>query len=354
MSFIEPEDIMNVNESLLKSIWKEFKGIDIGSVPRMTYQQAMDRYGSDKPDTRFGMEIVDLSSEVKDCAFKVFTDALGKGGFVRGICVPKGAEFSRSQLDRMTDLAKSYGAKGLVWIKQGLSGEFSSSAGKFLDEGIYKKISDKTKMQLGDMVLVVADFFDPLCAALGGIRSHLGKELGLIDKTKDKFLWVVDFPLFEYSPDEKRWVARHHPFTAPLDEHAEILVKNEEGNFSQLLAKAYDLVCNGYEIAGGSVRIYRDEIQQAMFRALGLSEEDTKNKFGYFIEALKYGTPPHGGIVWGMDRLVMLLAGTDAIRDIIAFPKTAKATCLMSGAPTQVEHNQLLEVGIRLNQQPKT
>ncbi|HRO66497.1 MAG TPA: aspartate--tRNA ligase, partial [Pseudobdellovibrionaceae bacterium] len=200
----------------------------------------------------------------------------------------------------------------------------------------------------GDAALIVADDYEPACNTLGALRLHLGRELKLIDTTKDKFLWVVDFPLLEYSPDDKRWVARHHPFTSPTDEFFDDLVANKEASFGKMLAKAYDLVCNGYEIGGGSIRIHRNEIQQAMFRVLGLSEEETQLKFGFFLEALKYGTPPHGGIAWGMDRLVMILCGTEAIREVIAFPKTAKATDIMADAPSTVTYDQLNEVGIKL------
>ena len=349
MSFIDREDIMQLNEGMLAAIWKEFKGVDIGKVPRMTFQEAMDRYGSDKPDTRFGLEINDLGDIVRGQGFQVFEDVLARKGFVRGLAALGGAQFSRSALDRLTDLAKKSGAKGLVWIKWDASGAISSSISKFFKEDQLKKMLEKCGAKVGDAALIVADDFDPLCAALNAIRLHLGRELNLIDTTKDRFLWVVDFPLLEFSPDDKRWVARHHPFTSPLDEHAQWMIQKREDKYPELLAKAYDLVCNGYEIAGGSVRIYRNEVQQAMFETLGLSAEDIERKFGFFIEALKYGTPPHGGIAWGMDRLVMILCGTEAIREVIAFPKTAKATDLMSGAPTLVNRDQLAEVGIKLS-----
>lgn len=348
MSFIDQEDIIQLNEGMLRSLWKEFKGVDVGAVPRMTYQEAMDKYGSDKPDTRFGMEIKDLGSLLRKSGFKVFDDVLARGGIIRGIAVPKGAAFSRGQFDKLTDIAKKAGAKGLVWIKS--EGDaYASPVSKFFDATKLGELFKATGAQPGDAALIVADDFDPACASLSALRLHLGRELNLIDTSKDKFLWVVDFPLLEYSPDEKRWVARHHPFTSPQDEFHDDLLQNREGTYGKMLAKAYDLVCNGYEIGGGSIRIYRNEIQQAMFRVLGMSEEETKRKFGFFLESLKYGTPPHGGIAWGMDRLVMILCGTEAIREVIAFPKTAKATDLMADAPSEVTFEQLNEVGVRLS-----
>lgn len=348
MSFIDKEDIIELNERLLRMIWKDVKGVDIGTVPRMTYQEAMDRYGIDKPDTRFGMEIQDIASVVKGCGFKVFDDVLSRGGIVRGITVPKGGEFSRGQFDKLTDIAKKAGAKGLVWIKSE-NNQLTSPISKFFSPEKLQEMFNHCGAKAGDAVLIVGDDFDTACAALSTLRLHLGRELKLIDTSKDKFLWVVDFPLLEYSPDEKRWVARHHPFTSPTNEHMDILLKGDESQYGKLLAKAYDLVCNGYEMGGGSIRIYNNDVQQAMFKTLGMSPEETKHKFGFFLEALKYGTPPHGGIAWGVDRLVMILCGTEAIREVIAFPKTAKATCLMSDAPSEVNRDQLAEVGVKLS-----
>jgi aspartyl-tRNA synthetase len=349
MSFIDEEDIIELNEKMLRLIWKEIKGVDVGPVPRMSYFEAMNRYGNDKPDIRFGMEIKDLKETVSGSGFKVFDDVLARHGIVRGIAVPQGATFSRGQFDKLTDIAKKAGAKGLVWIKTEADGTLSSPVAKFFTPEKLKEIFQTVGANTGDAALIVADDYDTACAALSTLRNHLGKELKLIDTSKDKFLWVVDFPLLEYSPDEKRWVARHHPFTSPKNEHMEWLIKGDESKYGQLLAKAYDLVCNGYEMGGGSIRIYRNDLQSAMFKTLGMTQEEAEYKFGFFLEAFKYGAPPHGGIAWGMDRLVMLLCGTDAIREVIAFPKTAKATDIMADAPSQVSRDQLAEVGVKLS-----
>lgn len=349
MSFIDREDIMEVNEKLLRLIWKEVKNIEVPPVPRMTYQEAMDRFGCDKPDVRFSLEIKDLKHLVQGAGFKVFDDVLARNGIVRGIQLPGGGQATRGQFDKLTDLAKKSGAKGLVWIKWESGGAISSAVSKFFNEEKLKSMLTACGGQQGDAALIVADDFDPACATLSALRLHIAREQNLIDTSVDKFLWIIDFPLLEYLPEEKRWKARHHPFTAPKDEHAQMLVAGDDKNLGVLQAKAYDLVCNGNEIAGGSIRIYRNEIQQAMFKLLGLSKEEAQAKFGFLLEALKYGTPPHGGIAWGMDRLMMILCETEAIREVIAFPKTAKATDLMLEAPSEVTRDQLNEAGIRLN-----
>lgn len=350
MSFIDQEDILQLNEKMLRLIWKEIKGVDVGAIPRMTYQEAMDRYGIDKPDTRFGMVIKDLGAMLGHSGFKVFDDVIARKGIVRGIAVPKGGSFSRGQFDKLTEVAKKGGAKGMVWIKSEADGSLTSPVSKFFDQEKLKNMMTAMGAGAGDAALIVADDFDTACASLSALRLHLGRELQLIDTSKDNFLWVLDFPLLEWSPDDKRWMARHHPFTSPQNEHMQWLIDGDESKYGQMLAKAYDLVCNGYEMGGGSIRIYRNDLQAAMFRTLGMSQEEAERKFGFFLEAFKYGAPPHGGIAWGMDRLVMLLCETDAIREVIAFPKTAKATDIMAEAPSEVTRDQLAEVGIRLSQ----
>lgn len=343
MSFIDTEDIIAVNERMLRKIWKNVKNVDVKDIPRMTYDEVMNRFGSDKPDLRIPLELKDISQLIAKTGFKVFDDTIARGGVGKALAVPKG-EYSRGTLDKLTALAKQMGAKGLVWIKS----DMTSSISKFFTPEKLKEIFTASGGTEGGIVFIVADDFDIACASLSQLRSHLGHELGLVDTSVDRFLWVIDFPLLEYDAENKRWAARHHPFTAPKDEHISILEEGREKEYGKLLAKAYDLVCNGYEIAGGSIRIHRQSVQQAMFKTLGLSPEEIKHKFGFFIEALSFGTPPHGGIAWGMDRLVMILVGTDAIRDVIAFPKTAKASDLMADAPSTVVREQLLELGIRL------
>jgi aspartyl-tRNA synthetase len=349
MSFVDQDDVMDVNERMARTIWKKFRGVDIGKIPRMTYYEAMNRFGNDKPDLRFGLELKDLGPTAVGTGFKVFDDVLAKKGSIKGLGVPQGADFSRAQIDKLVDLAKKNGAKGLVWIKVDSTGKMTSAVSKALPEdkvaAIFKHLVPEGK----GCAFIVADGFDATCAALSSLRNHLGRELKLIDESKDKFLWVVDFPCYEFDVENKRWAARHHPFTSPQNEFIEDLKNYNESRFGDMLAKAYDLVCNGYEIGGGSIRIHRSDVQAAMFKSLGLTQEEAKEKFGFFMEALQYGTPPHGGIAWGVDRLVMILANTEAIRDVIAFPKTAKASDLMADAPNSVSRDQLIELGIRLS-----
>ncbi|MES2964919.1 MAG: aspartate--tRNA ligase, partial [Bdellovibrionota bacterium] len=348
MSFVDQDDIMAVNEKMAVLLWKKFRGVDIGKIPRMTFNEAMNRFGNDKPDIRFALELQDLADVAKGTGFKVFDDVLAKGGSIKGIGVTQGSDFSRAQIDKLVDLVKKNGAKGLVWIKVDGEGKLTSAVGKNMPEDKVRAIFSKLVPGGKGCAFLVADTWDVACGSLAALRLHLGRELKLIDTTKDAFLWVVDFPQFEYDPDNKRWAARHHPFTSPQNQYMDDLKNGNEKVFGEMLAKAYDLVCNGYEIGGGSVRIHRSEVQAAMFKALGFSLEDAKEKFGFFMEALSYGTPPHAGIAWGVDRLTMILANTEAIRDVIAFPKTAKATDLMAEAPNSVSREQLIELGIRL------
>ena len=350
MSFVDADDIMASQEGLVRKLWKELKNVDVPEIPRMTFQEAMDRFGSDKPDLRNPLELVDLSESLKNSGFKVFDETVARGDVIKALAVPGAGTYSRGQMDKLTTMAKQMGAKGLVWIKSD-KGELNSPIAKFFEKDAFQKVFDDAGGKDGGAVFIVADTFDISCAALSALRNHLGAELDLIDRSSDRHLWVTDFPLLEYSPDEKRWVARHHPFTTVVDEDMDILMSGDESKFGDLKAKAYDLVCNGYEMAGGSVRIHQQKVQAAMFKALGFSEAETKRKFGFFIEALNYGTPPHAGVAWGLDRTVMILAGTDAIRDVIAFPKTAKATDMMASSPGIVEQEQLLELGLRLGQQ---
>jgi aspartyl-tRNA synthetase len=348
MSFVDQDDIMAINERMAQLIWKKFRGVDIGPIPRMSFYEAMNRFGNDKPDLRFGLELQDLADICQNTGFKVFDDVLAKQGSIKGLGVPQGVEFSRAQVDKLVELAKKAGAKGLVWIKVDKEGKLTSAVGKVLPEEKVKEIFKRLCPEGKGIAFLIADAFDITCAALSTLRLHLGNELKLIDQDKDRFLWVIDFPLFEYDTNAKRWAARHHPFTSPQNPYIDDLKNGNEARFGETLAKAYDLVCNGHEIGGGSVRIHRSDVQQGMFKALGFSMEDAKEKFGFFMEALQYGTPPHAGIAWGVDRLVMILAKTDAIRDVIAFPKTAKATDLMAEAPNTVSREQLIELGIRL------
>lgn len=348
MSFVDQEDIMAVNEKLAQAIWKKFRGVDIGPIERMTYYDAMNRFGIDKPDLRFGLELSDVADIAKTLGFKVFDDVLAKNGVIKGLGVEQAGELSRAQIDKLVDIAKKGGAKGLVWIKGDVNGTVTTALAKSIPEEKVKALHKKLCPSGKGLSLIVADNFDTTCASLSALRMHFGRELKLIDETKDRFLWVVDFPLLEYAPEAGRWAARHHPFTSPQNQHMDILKNDDQKQFGDILAKAYDLVCNGHEIGGGSVRIHRSDLQSAMFKALGFSPEDARYQFGFFIDALSYGTPPHAGMAWGVDRLVMILCNTDAIRDVIAFPKTAKATDLMADSPSTVSRDQLIELGIRL------
>ncbi|WML59620.1 aspartate--tRNA ligase [Neobacillus sp. PS2-9] len=345
-SFLSQEDIMGMMETMMSKLMKEVKGVDIpAAFPRMTYDEAMSRYGSDKPDTRFGLELVDLSEIVKDSGFKVFAAAVANGGQVKAINVKGAAEkYSRKDIDALTEFVAVYGAKGLAWLKvdaEGLKGPIA----KFFTEEDVQALTASLEAAEGDLLLFVADKKSVVADSLGALRSKLGKELNLIDQSVFNFLWVTDWPLLEYDEEEGRYYAAHHPFTMPFREDLELL----DSDPGKVRAQAYDLVLNGYELGGGSLRIFERDIQEKMFSILGFTPEEAKEQFGFLLNAFEYGTPPHGGIALGLDRLVMLLAGSTNLRDTIAFPKTASASCLLTNAPGEVSEAQLKELNLSLN-----
>jgi len=345
MSFVDVDDVIEIQEGFLKRVMKEMKGIDIQTpFPRMTWEEAMNRYGSDKPDTRFGFELCDLTEQVKDCSFKVFTDAIAAGGSVRGICITGGAEqYTRKKIDKLTESVKSYGAKGMVWMKKTADG-VSSSVNKFFSPEQLEQLADTMDAKAGDLILIISDTNKVVFDSLGFLRRHIAGEMGLLDDNQFNFLWVVDFPLFEYDEKEDRWSAMHHPFTSPKEEHAQLLKTDPH----KCLANAYDIVLNGVELGGGSIRIHDQDMQEDMFKALNMTQEDIDEKFGFLVEAFKYGAPPHGGLAYGLDRLVMLLTGEKSIREVIAFPKNQNAQCMVSEAPGLVDEAQLEELGIAI------
>lgn len=345
MSFVDEDDIMEVQEGFIKRLMKEAKGVDIKTpLPRLKYDEAMERFGSDKPDTRFGFELKKLNDVVAGTDFPPFRDALANGGDVRGICVTGAAEsYTRKKIDKLTDHIKSFGAKGMVWIKAA-DGDWTSSVNKFFDQDGLKEIGKVFDAKAGDLILIVSDKAKVTYDALGFLRRHLAGEMGLLDDEQFNFLWVTDFPLFEYDEEAGRYQAMHHPFTAPKDEDIDKVV-NDPANAH---AKAYDIVLNGVELGGGSIRIHDRELQAHMFKALGLTDEEIEAKFGFLVEAFKYGAPPHGGLAYGLDRMVMLLAGADSIREVMAFPKNQAAQCMVCGAPAPIEEEQMEELYIKL------
>lgn len=346
MSFVDVEDIISMNEKLLYKLFKELKGIEIElPINRMAYSEAMERYGVDKPDLRFGFELVNISDLVGNCGFKVFTSAIENQGSVRGINVKGyGDRFTRKDITSLEEYAKTYGAKGLAWIKITEEGVTSPIA-KFFSEEEFANILEKMNGEKGDLILFVADKNSVVFDSLGNLRNEVARRLDIINPNDMKLVWITEFPLFEYDEEENRYVAKHHPFTHPMDEDIELLESQPE----KVRAKAYDIVINGDEMGGGSIRINNSDLQKRMFSALGFSSEEAWDKFGFLLEAFKYGTPPHGGIAYGFDRLIMLLSNTSNIRDVIAFPKTQSATCLMTNAPTTVSEKQLDEVHVKLN-----
>lgn len=344
-SFLTQEEVLEMNERLIQAVMKEVKGIDIPApFQRMKYQEAMDRYGSDKPDVRFGLELVALNDIFDGCDFKVFADTVAQGKQVKSINIKGAADkYSRKDMDELTKFVGIYGAKGLAWLKvteEGLNGPIA----KFFDDALAAALIERMKAEVGDILVFVADKAPVVAASLGALRTKLGQDLGLIDESEFAFLWITDWPLFEYSEEDGRYYAAHHPFTRPFDEDIQLM----DTDPSAVRAQAYDIVLNGYELGGGSLRIYERDLQEKMFKLLGFSEEEAKEQFGFLLEAFEYGVPPHGGLAFGLDRFVMLLAGRTNLRDTIAFPKTASASCLMTEAPSGVSPDQLSELSLAI------
>ncbi len=344
LSFVDIDDIMDINERLMKKVFKEIKGMDIPTpFERMPWIEAMERFGSDKPDVRFGMELKNITDIVNGSEFGVFQNAIDAGGSVRGINAEGLGSLPRKQLDKLVDLAKTYGAKGLAWIVVNEDG-YKTTISKFFDDVKIGEIAARFEAKAGDLILICADKNKVVFDALGALRLDCAKRLDLLKDDDYRFLWVTEFPMLEYSEEEQRYVAVHHPFTAPMDEDLQYL----DSDPGRVRAKAYDMVLNGCEVGGGSIRIHRQDIQQQMFKLLGFSPEDAQERFGFLLDAFKYGAPPHGGLAFGLDRMVMLLCGAESIRDVIAFPKVKDASCLLTDAPNVVEQKQLDELGIAI------
>lgn len=345
-SFMDEVEIQTMVEGLLSHVMRETIGLDIVTpFPRLTYEEAMNRYGSDKPDNRFGLELQDITSLFSHSEFKVFQDCLANNGVIKAIVIPNQAKMTRKEIDQLTELAKKNGAKGLVTLKY-MENTLEGSAVKFFSEDEKQALINTLSLQEQDLILIVSDVWTVTCEVLGSLRNHFGTILGYKKKDEFSFLWVVDFPMFEYSEEDKRYYAKHHPFTRPKAED-EVYLSTDP---SKVRACAYDIVLNGYELGGGSLRIYESKMQSTIFNILGYSQEETQDRFGFFIDAFQYGTPPHGGIALGLDRVAMILTGSDSIRDVIAFPKNANAKCPMSDAPTPVDSSQLEELHIEIKE----
>ena len=345
LSFVDVEDVIDVNERLLAKLFKEVLDLDIQlPIQRMTWQEAMDRFGSDKPDLRFGLELKDVSDIVKDCGFGVFTGALENGGTVRGINAEGQGSMPRKKIDALIEYAKTYGAKGLAYIVINEDGSYKSSFAKFMTEEQMNALVSAMDGKPGDLLLFAADKTKVVWTVLGALRCHLAELMGLVDKNVYRFVWITEFPLLEWSDEENRFTAMHHPFTMPMEEDLQYI----DSDPGRVRAKAYDIVLNGNEIGGGSVRIHQDDIQEKMFECLGFTKAQAHERFGFLLDAFKYGVPPHAGLAYGLDRLVMLMAKQDSIRDVIAFPKVKDASCLMTNAPDYVDDKQLAELGIEV------